>query len=233
LHTLLTHEEVAPHFGLDGVITTIDAVNGAAELDMQPESVKQAAIADRIVLTKSDLASADQVTGLKARLHHLNPGAPVIVAVSGDADPDTLFGAGFYDPRTKTAKVQAWLRDEALHDCGHCDHESHRHDAGIASFVLTFDAPLDWDIVANRFGGLLYFHGDRLLRIKGILNVACEAGPVVMHAVQHLFHEPTALAEWPSEDRRSRIVFITRDLERSVIEAALRGMEAQHRCYQS
>jgi G3E family GTPase len=237
LHTLMTHDDVAPHFGLDSVIATVDAVNGAAQLDTQPESVKQAAVADRIVLTKSDLASPDQTARLQARLGHLNPGAPVIVAVNGETDPDALFDAGLYDPRTKSPNVQAWLREEARrpahghnHDHDHCDecaHEGHRHDADIDSFLMVFDAPLDWEILANRLGGLTYFHGAALLRVKGILNVDGEPGPIAVHAVQHLFHEPVALAQWPDEDRRSRIVFITRDLDRDVIEAALRGVEAQ------
>jgi G3E family GTPase len=241
LHTLMTHEDVAPHFGLDGVIATVDAVNGAAQLDAQPESVKQAAVADRIVLTKSDLAKADDTARLTMRLNQLNPGAPVIVAVNGETDPGALFDAGLYDPRTKSANVQAWLREEAVqaahahghdhhhHDHDHCEergHEGHRHDAGIDSFLMTFDAPLDWDVLANRLGGLTYFHGDSLLRVKGILNVAGEPGPIAVHAVQHLFHEPTALADWPGEDRRSRLVFITRDLDRDIIERALRGVEA-------
>jgi G3E family GTPase len=252
LHTLMTDRHLSDLFCLDGVITTVDAVNGASQLDAQPESIKQAAVADRIVLTKTDLGSPDRVQQLKERLARLNPGAPAIAAVCGEVDPTALFGAGLYDPQTKTTNVQAWLRDEALHaaqghdhhgdhahhaagaanhehghQCSeHCHHDSHRHDARIQSYVLTFDAPLDWNVVSNWLGGLAFFHGDKLLRMKGLLNIKDEAAPIAVHAVQHLFHTPTELTAWPDNDRRSRLVFITRDLARDVIDAAFHAARA-------
>lgn len=247
LHTLMTHRQVAPHFCLDGVIATVDAVNGAGQLASQPESVKQAAVADRIVLTKSDLASPGDIAQLQARLGELNPGAPAVLAVNGDIDPGLLFGCGLYDPLTRSVNVQAWLRDEALQaarrdghgagghpDAGHgphcgddCAHQAGRHGGGIDSYVLTFTTPLEWEAVSDWLGSLAYFHGDHLLRIKGILNVAGEDAPIAVHAVQHLVHEPTALPAWPDDDRRSRVVFITRDLAREVIDAALHRAQAE------
>jgi G3E family GTPase len=256
LHTLMTDRKLTDSLCLDGVITTVDAVNGANQLDMQPECNKQVAVADRIVLTKTDLASPDSIAELTARLYRLNPGVRAIVAVNGEVDPGALFGAGLYDPQTRTANVQAWLRAEALeasqetlhhacktsypvssndcigHEntaaarCDHTGHEHHRHDAGIRSHVLTIDAPMDWSVVSNWLGGLAFFHGDKLLRMKGILNVEDEPGPIAVHAVHHLFHEPTVLSNWPDGDRRSRLVFITRDLSRDVIETALHSAQA-------
>jgi G3E family GTPase len=251
LQTLMTDPRLAQFFYLDGVITTVDAVNGAGQLDTQPESVKQAAVADRIVLTKTDLASAAQVALLQERLARLNPGAPVIAAVGGATEAAALFGAALYDPHTKTMDVQAWLRDEAHRaaqdaahdgshqpaphgpqhqcgdDCGHAAHRNgNRHDAGIRSHVLTLDTPLEWQVVSDWLGGLAFFHGAKLLRMKGILNVRDEAGPVAVHVVQHLFHTPTALHAWPDQDRRSRLVFITRDLPAHVIDDALARAQA-------
>jgi G3E family GTPase len=246
LHTLMTDRQLAKFFCVDGVITTVDAVNGANQLDAQPESVKQAAVADCIILTKTDLASAGQVTLLKERLSRLNRAALVLDAATADAE--TLFGTGRYDPHTKSEDVQAWLRDEvhgpvedaaqqescnrdgygsALGLAHKCDDECHahrganRHNAGIKSHVLTFEMPLEWYVVSDWLGGLAYFYGEKLLRIKGILNIRGEAGPIAVHAVQHLFHAPTTLAAWPDVDRRSRIVFITRDLSSEVIDTAL------------
>jgi G3E family GTPase len=242
LHTLMTDRRLSKLFCLDAVVTTVDAVNGASQLDQQAESVKQAAVADRILLTKTDLASPDQVAHLTARLARLNPGAPLMVAVQGEVDAGALFGAALYDPQTKTTNVQSWLRDARHHErdhhavdgahdeaghqcdqsCVHADHHgSQRHDSHIKSFVLTFDEPFDWDVVSNWLGALAFFHGDQLLRMKGILHVKDEAGPVAVHAVQHLFHTPTPMSAWPDHDRRSRLVFITRGLSRELIQHGL------------
>jgi G3E family GTPase len=256
LHTLMTDRRLAEFFCLDGVITTVDAVNGAGQLDTQPESAKQVAVADHIVLTKTDLAGPDTVAQLTQRLRRLNPGVHAMTAVRGEIDPGLLFGAGIFDPNTKTPDVQGWLRAEALQECrqysrhgsdtdhpampggcveqehiadgcsSHAVHQPHRHDADIRSYLLTFERALEWDVVSNWLGGLAFFHGDKLLRVKGILNVEGETRPIAVHAVQHLFHAPTTLSAWPDEDRRSRLVFITRNLSRDVIEHALHKTQA-------
>ena len=204
------------------------------------------AVADRIVITKYDVAEPEALAALEARLRALNPGAPIHRAVMGEIDPALLFDTGLYDPKTKSVDVQRWLRDEAYaaadshhdhdhdhdhgHDHAHGHHHSHdvnRHDASIAAFCITRDDPIDWEALVAWIRILIGRHGDRLLRIKGILNIAGRDRPIAIHGVQHMFHDPAELAEWPDADRRSKIVFITRDLDRSVIEEKLDSLQAQ------
>lgn len=236
IHTLMTDPTVGPRYRLDGIVTVVDAVNGPQTLDAQPESVKQAAVADRIVLTKTDLATAEQLATIQDRLRILNPSAPVFDA-SADFGPKDLFDAGLFSTDRKIADVAGWLREEAFaqdrdehdhehghsHDHGH-DHEHdhhhdpNRHDARISSFCMTVDAPIPWDAFVTWMEMLITTQGENLLRIKGILNVTGEPNPVAVHGVQHLFHPPVGLPEWPDDDHRSKIVFITRDIGRKVIE---------------
>ncbi|WP_029006738.1 CobW family GTP-binding protein [Azospirillum halopraeferens] len=252
IHTLMSEPLLAARFRLDGVISTVDAVHGSGQLDNNPESVKQAAVADRIVLTKTDAASPAATVELLRRLAAVNPAAPVIPAAFGAVDPATLFNAGLYNPETKSPDVARWLNEEAYrkgahghghvhdhdhgdhcgHDCGH-DHHGHdhghdhhghahdpnRHDDRIRAFCMTLDDPIPWDRFVDFMESLIALRGADLLRIKGILNVKESGGlPVVVHGVQHMFHPPVRLDAWPSDDRRTRLVFITRDVGRSVIE---------------
>ncbi len=249
LHTLMEDPIVQAYFSLDAVISTVDALNGEWQLDAQMESVKQAAVADRIVLTKTDLARPEVVAGLKARLHQLNPGAPIIPAIQGEIDPALLFDAGLYNPTTKSIDVQGWLRAEAYapaheqgsghahghdHGDGH-DHHHHdpapldvnRHDARIRAHCLLVDEPFDWDSFSLWMGSLASYHGEKLLRVKAILNIVGEEGPVAIHGVQHMFHPPARLPAWPDADRRSRLVFITKDLSREFLEKSLAEYRAQ------
>jgi G3E family GTPase len=183
--------------------------------------VKQAAVADRILLTKTDLADAGALSRLTARLRGLNPAAPIIPVINGAVDPGGLFGIGLYNPATKSLDVQRWLNEAAFegHDHDH-DHGLSRHDDNINSFVFTLDHPITSAALTRWLEMLIAFQGPDLLRVKGLVNVADHAGPLVIQGVQHIFHPPIELAAWPSDDRRTRIVFITRGLE----EAALRKL---------
>ncbi|MBI3453050.1 MAG: GTP-binding protein [Rhodospirillales bacterium] len=239
LHTLIADPVLQAYYRLDGVIATVDAVHGDRQLDTHAESVKQAAVADRLVLTKTDLADTATVAALSRRLARLNPGALLIAAVQGAADPARLFDAGLYDPATKTADVRNWLRAEAYaaqnqadschdydHDHTHHGHTHHggdsrRHDDRIRAHCLTLDEPVEWDRFALWLGAIAREHGDNLLRVKGILNVAGEEQPVAVHGVQHLFHPPARLPAWPDSDRRSRLVVIARDIDRPTVEGWL------------
>jgi G3E family GTPase len=235
LHTLMGDPGVLRHYRLDGIVTVVDAVNGSATLDAQPESVKQVAVADRLVLSKSDLAAPEVVEALRARLARLNPAAPLIVAEHGEVDPERLFHAGLFDPSRKIADVAAWLNAEAYehhqhdhHDHAHGQdpHDVNRHDARIRAFCLTFDAPLHWQAVATWLEMLIVTRGESLLRVKGVLDVVGQDRPIAIHGVQHLFHPPAPLPAWPEgEARRSRLVFIVRDLDRAVIEDGLRAFQ--------
>jgi G3E family GTPase len=235
LHALLSDPIVAERYMIDGVVTTVDAVNGAATLDRQPEAVKQAAVADRLIVTKSDLAEPQALARLEFRLAALNPGAKVLRARNGAIDPAALFGLGLFDPETKSVEVQRWLQDEAVaaHDAhedehGH-EHEHHdvnRHDERIRAFCVTRDTPVSWSALSGWLDALATMRGDDLLRVKAIVAIADRPEqPVVLHGVQHLFHPPVLLPAWPSEDRRTRIVFITRDLPQRLIEESLAAFE--------
>ncbi len=240
LHTLMEDPLLEAYYRLDGVVTTVDAVNGESQLDAQFESVKQAAVADRIVLTKTDLAASDRSEMLQARLRRLNPGAPVIVAVNGAVDPAALLETGLWNPETKSADVKRWLHEEAYsvddhdqdqdrghdHDHGGRDQDPHdvnRHDRRIRAHCLIVEEPLEWEAFAMWLGSLIRLRGDDMLRIKGVLNVKGEAGPIALHGVQQVFHPPSRLPAWLDDDRRSKLVFITRDIERDFLERSLKS----------
>ena len=233
LHTLMMDPALSAHYRLDGVITTVDAFNGDATLDKQFESVKQAAVADRIVLTKTDVAEQAVTDTITARLKGLNPAAPVFAASHGEIDPEVLFNVGLYDDESKTMDVRRWLQEEAYADAAHAgehDHDHHhhddanRHDDHIAAFCVYIEEPLPWQQVATWLELLTTYRGDDLLRIKGLLNVEESETPIAVHGVQHMFHPPVQLEAWPDEDRRSRIVFITRDMTRDVVESMLTAL---------
>ncbi|MEQ9245200.1 MAG: GTP-binding protein, partial [Nitratireductor sp.] len=174
LHTLMTEPLIAARYRLDGVIATVDAVNGGDALDRQIESVKQAAMADRLLITKTDLVDSAVLLGLQCRLRGLNPAAPQVTAHNGAVDPALLFDAGLYDPKTKSLDVQGWLRAEAYaesHGHTHQHNDVNRHDAHIKAVCLTLDEPLHGDALDLWIEALLLIRGANLLRVKGIVNV--------------------------------------------------------------
>ncbi|MBS7697107.1 MULTISPECIES: GTP-binding protein [unclassified Chelatococcus] len=249
LHTVLYHPYLAKRFAIDGVITVVDAVNGAATLDTHIEALKQAAVADRLVISKTDLPETSEadVTALKRRLAALNPAAPILDIAQGEAKPAALLGIGLYDVDGKIADVRAWLQAEAFDDShrdghghhhghdhagddhhhghrGH-DHEGHhhhhdvnRHDARIRAFCLTSTRPITAHNLDLFLDLLRASHGPNLLRVKGLVALADDPDhPMVIHGVQHVFHQPIRLDRWPDGDRRSRLVFILRDLDESFV----------------
>ena len=241
LHTLISDPLIAARYTLDGVVATVDAVNGAGTLDRQIEAVKQAAVADRLLLTKTDLANPSAAAALKARLAALNPSAPLLSVAQGAVDPALLFNLGFYDPQTKSVDVQRWLRAEAFepghehqhqddHDNDHEPLDVNRHDDRIRAFCITRERPISWAALSTWLDALATMRGDDLLRLKAIVALSDRPGePVVVHGVQHLFHPPVLLKEWPSEDHRTRMVFITRDLPREAIEFDSRRLRGSDR----
>jgi len=218
LQLLLNHPMISHDYRLDSVIATVDALNGARQLDEHPEAAKQAAVADRLLISKTDIADAGTSARLRARLEDLNPGAPLYEVLQGDIDPALLFDAGPFDPAGKSDRVRAWLNAEAHGEHDRHRHDRSRHDDHIVSFCLTFDTPLEWDRFNRWLMAVRASWGDRLLRVKGVLDIAGESRPLVVHGVHRTFHPPTLLARWPDGDRRSRLVFITRDLDRAVVE---------------
>lgn len=233
VYTLMAEPVLRYHFRLSKVITTVDAVNGSLHLRENPESIKQAVVADRIVLTKTDIADAAAIIALEAQLHRLNPSAPIVRAANNEIDPDDLLTGDLYDARSKSKEVQHWLQAagrEIEHEGQrHGEHhpvDVNRHDRGIVAFCLSFDEPLDWTAFGVWLTMLLNVHGDKVLRVKGLVNVRASKTPVVIHGVQHVVHPPVHLAKWPSSDHGSKLVFITRDLPRESVERSLRAFNA-------
>lgn len=231
LHTLMADPAIASRFRLERLVTTVDAVNGVGTLREHAVAVKQAAIADRLVLTKLDLASAGQVDAIHASMRSLNPMAQVLVADHGRIAPGLLFGATQAPCRQcghgHDHGHEASAHDHHDHDHhDHQDHHDHVHDSGIHSFSVVRDEPVRWDKFVRWLDLLAAMRGDDLLRVKGIVNVAEHPGqPVVIHGVQHVFHPPQKLDRWPGTDRRTRLVFITRHIEREDIELTLQIFE--------
>jgi G3E family GTPase len=226
LSTIMTEPVLRHHFRLGNVVTTVDAVNGLTNLERQPESVKQAALADRVVITKTDIADGLIVRELSRRLEQLNPSAPQLqTAPSVAIDPDLLLTRDLYDLHGKAEEVRSWLaieRQEAGTPAPHFHHfDLNRHDARIHAFCLRFQRPLDWTAFGIWLAMLLHCHGSDILRVKGLLNIGANSGPVVIHGVQHLVHPPDHLPAWPDDDRSSRVVFIVRGLSRDIIERSL------------
>jgi G3E family GTPase len=227
LHTLMADPRLSLRFVLDGVVTLVDAVNGATTLDTQPEAQRQAAVADRLVLTKTDLAAADAVATLTARLRGLNPVAPILTAIAGEIPAAALLQAGPFDTAAKAPEIAAWIGAAAPHHGHHHHHDANRHDSHIRALCLAFDRPLPWSGLASWLEMLALTRGASVLRMKGILDLVGEPRPVVVHGVQHLFHAPLRLHAWPEDTpRRSRLVFILRDLEPRVVEEGLRAFVA-------
>jgi len=230
LQALMTDASVADALRLESVIATVDAAAGAATLDAHPESVKQAAIADRIVVTKTDLADP-AASGLSERLHALNPAAVMLTAVHGAVDARRLFGGATYDPAARRPDFRRWLAADAYAD-GPADHDhgraAGRHDGGIASFCVRRSTPLR-AVTLTLFLQVLAEHcGARLLRLKGLVDVLERPGrPAVIHGVQHVFHPPAWLDAWPDEDRTTRIVVIAQGLDPPWLEALLEALDEE------
>ena len=222
LHTAMLHPYLVLRYRLDGVVTLVDAVNGLATLDNHPEAVKQAAVADRLVLTKTDLVDTTErraaLERLRARLTALNPAAVILDAQAGDARAERLLDCGLYQPDRKIPDVARWLAEEAYaaaeqHHHHHA-HDVNRHDDRISAFSVVSDAAVPSATFEMFLDLLRSIHGPNLLRLKGIVKLSeSPEQPVVIHGVQHVFHPPATLSAWPDEDRRTRMVFITRDTE--------------------
>jgi G3E family GTPase len=257
VHTLMTEESLYRIYQLDAVVTTVDAQLGLYQIETHFEPAKQIAIADRLIVTKTDLAELQMIEALERRLRALNPAGQIRRAVKGDIAPTELIGLGAYEPALAGADPERWLAAERYRadnghhahgadcgpDCGHdhehepahhhhahgdtctdphCDHPAHQHLHGIRSFCLTFAEPLDGRELSNAMQLLAQLYGERLLRVKGILNVKDQTKPFVVHGVQHIFYPPETLARWPNEDHRSRLVFITKDLPEDSIRKHFR-----------
>lgn len=232
IHTLMSSFELYRLYTLDGVITLVDAVNGEQTLDTQQESVKQAALAERIILSKTDIADKTTQESLIKRLKALNPAVTIIPSVNGEISLSEIFDLGTYDPNHKSRDVNEWLAAEKYEDTNAHEHEHHhhthdhdhhhhdvsRHGENIRSFVMTCDKPVNFHAFQFFLHVLAGQMGPDLLRVKGIINVAGEESPAVVHGVQHIFHPVRWLEKWPDEDTRTRLVFIVRNIEKKSVQ---------------
>jgi G3E family GTPase len=232
MQSVMSDPNVTNKFRLGGVVSTVDAVNGINQLDEYGEPVKQAAVAERIVMTKTDMSAESETELLTRRLRKINPASPIFKVVMGKIHPDKLFDTGIYDPTTKIGDVTKWLMESSYEkDHSHSDDDRHaddhnhvdlsRHNSEIRAFCLVYKKPIHWDAFKTWIDSIISLRGNDLLRIKGIVNVHGSDVPIVVHGVQHIFHPPAKLNDWPDSDHTSRIVFITRNLELNDLEAAL------------
>jgi G3E family GTPase len=213
LFTVVTHPMLQHHFDVAGVVATVDAVNGQRHLDQHPESLKQVASADEVVVTKTDLAQPDTVQALIARLQAINPTARLTTAVFGQVE--VRHRLDFRDRRASKAAPATVLGTAAAQSS---------HTGEIRSLALSFAQPLDWSAFSIWLSMLLHARGEDVLRVKGLLNVGA-AGPVVLHGVQHIMHAPEHLACWPDTDQRSHLVFILRAIEPHHVVRSLQAFQ--------
>ncbi|MDB5556495.1 MAG: cobalamin biosynthesis CobW-like protein, partial [Rhizobium sp.] len=213
IQSIIGATDISRDFSVDGVITLVDAVNGLSTLDNHEEARRQAAVADRLILTKQTLADAGTIAEVTARLRKLNPGAPLINGDAPEASGYAMLSAGLYDPATKIADVSRWLHDENHHDHDHHghdghDHHHHHHDEAIQSFSIIHERPVDPAALGMFIDLLRSAHGEKLLRMKAVVQLADDPDrPLVLHGVQSIFHQPERLPAWPDpSDRRTRMV---------------------------
>ena len=233
LHVLMREPGLMAALRLEGVITVVDAVNGAETLDRHAEAVKQVAVADRIVLTKLDLLEGregeDKLFAITHRLRKLNPSARLLTTFRGEATAARLLTMGFYDAGTKGIDVTRWLNDEALaKPHRHHHHDVSRHDDHIKSYAVREARALSPRALEMFLELLTSYHGPRLLRLKGIVKLSDDpARPVILQGAQHVLHPPLRLAGWPDDDHDSRLVVIVKDMERLEIEGLFRAFADQ------
>lgn len=202
LQTLHAHPVLRSHYENGGVLTTVDAVNAARQVEHRAEAVRQIAAADRIILTKTDLAPKSEVRALRATLSRINPSARV---VTGADDTETIIGR--LDPSRPP------LPDDIAFGGHHHHHHDLNEDLGVVTFSLTVEESVNWTDFGIWLTLLLHRHGDRIFRFKGILAIKDEDRPVAVHGVQYLVHAPVHMQHWPDGPRVSRLVFILEDLD--------------------
>jgi G3E family GTPase len=205
LQTFSTDRALGGEFHIDVLLAVVDAVNGEANLKTTAEARKQVILADRLVISKSDLAGAAEVELLTRHLQELNPRAAIDVAVAGALDPDQFVAPA-------TAERSSFIAEA-------------EHSDGISSFVLERQKPMQWPAFTRAMETLIALRGGDLLRVKGLLNVAGCQGPVVVQYVQHLAHPPVELQSWPDQNRNSRIVFIARNIAESQVRDLFASVE--------
>jgi G3E family GTPase len=219
IQTLVSDTLLGAQYRLDGVVTLVDAVNGNYQLESQPEAIKQIALADRIFITKQDIATKAIIDELTQSVQALNPSAKLSSLLNGEIDPYELMNLGLSSARASPSTLQ--FLGEPLQATEEPPAERYlgakrgKHDPAIATLSLRFEKPFSWTAFSSALDLLSSLRGPDLLRVKGIVNV--DGKPVVVQGVQHIFHPPVSLDRWPSADTDSRLVFITRNISADTI----------------
>jgi G3E family GTPase len=224
--TLVADPALRHQFRMGNIVTVVDAVNGAGNLDRFPESVRQVAVADRLILSKTDLADAGTMADLRQRLTGLNPTADILPLDDVRTPDASLFVSDIHDPTARAVEVARWLAVEASDVHDHHRHDVNRH-GDVRAFVLTSDAPLDWARFGLWLSMLLNRHGTEVLRLKGLLSIQGVDTPVVVQGVQHLIHKPVHLDDWPDGIAGTRIVVIAKGLDPEVVRRSFRAFVDQ------
>ena len=225
IHTLMSSIELIRIYSLDGVITVVDSVNGEKTLDLHEESLKQLALAEKIILSKTDIIDKDEIKSLIYRIKEINPVSQIVYSKFGNIPLEEIFGLGAYDPYKKSADVKNWLAAEKYKDKKHHHHHDvNRHNENIRAFSMMSENPVNM-IAFSFFRDMITAAlGANLLRMKGIINIAGEERPAVIHGVQHIFHPVQWLETWPDNDRRTKLVFITQNIKKEQIEDFFRPL---------
>ncbi|WP_438764686.1 CobW family GTP-binding protein [Kushneria sp. TE3] len=248
VHTLMTEAKVARHYALDGIVTVMDAASGSTTLDRHEEALRQAAMADMLLITKQDVAGEDQLNALRQRLAVINPGATQQLLDHGHIEADALLGLGPEDMEARSDDIKRWLGQAAEQDpAAHSPTLSpgamfarvdsaevhagmtpaapvpdlNRHDDHIRAHCFVFERPIKAARLEAWLSLITSLMGHDMLRIKGMLDIEGRDRPLVIHGVQHLFHPPVELEAWPGGVRLSRLVFITRDIPRETLATTL------------
>ena len=206
LQTFATDRALGGAFHVEAVVTVVDAVTGGDTLEWSAEARRQAILADRLIVTKTDIAGDSALSTLTSRLRALNPGAEILEAVSGEIDPQRLI-----EPVTDQ-------RNPFVAEAAHSD--------GIGSFVLAEETPMPWAVFARSMDTLMQLRGPDLLRVKGFLDVEGCKEPLLVQFVQHLAHPPVELEAWPDANRQSRVVFITRNISEHQVRTLVQAIRA-------
>ena len=225
IHTLMSSIELIRIYSLDGVITVVDSINGEKTLDLHEESLKQLALAEKIILSKTDIVDKDEIKSLVYRIKDINPVSQIIFSKFGNIPLEEIFGLGAYDPYKKSEDVKKWLAAEKYKDKKHHHHHDViRHNENIRAFSMMSENPVNM-IAFSFFRDMITAAlGANLLRMKGIVNIAGEERPAVIHGVQHIFHPVQWLETWPDNDRRTKLVFITQNIKKEQIEDFFRPL---------
>ncbi|WP_172202307.1 GTP-binding protein [Niveibacterium sp. COAC-50] len=224
IHTLMRDPFLAYRFRLDGVVATVDPRHASWQLAQHPEAERQVAYADRIVMTKCDIATQAERDAAGRALDRLNPSAARFEGHMGRVPSELLAGMAFSAGPSATAALGTWLGSgrieaaDARDAFGRSVRATHSRD--IQTHLLRFETPFEWDAFADALDLLLQVTGERILRVKGLVHIAGESGPRVVHAVQQERYPDSSLPDWPDADRDTRLVFITRDLPRAPLEKA-------------